>query len=224
MKCWSHIYRGAVHDGGDGAPGLIPEGGGIHLKDAIEAFLRFTDKPAIASKEAVVSGVAQACADGQLGIGRGSSLSDLHARYCRQSVSLDATEEGVWIIPPFEPAPPLPSTRAETTTGAGQTYGTRVVESSTLLMRNEGAESKEDAKQPSARQITIRGAVPLDSWPEIFRCFVGPAARMNLKRLNLGIHFELEASPDVPLAADHPSVKAIQEAARQLGLSVEIEE
>jgi hypothetical protein len=47
---------------------------------------------------------------------------------------------------------------------------------------------------------------------------------MNLKRLNLGIRFEMEAGPDAPLPADHPSIKAMQEAARQLGLSLDVEE
>jgi hypothetical protein len=30
--------------------GLIPKEGGLRLKDAVEAFLRFTDKPMVAAK------------------------------------------------------------------------------------------------------------------------------------------------------------------------------
>src|SRR5208282_3182625 len=83
--------------------GLVPDAGGIAIKDAVEAFLKFTDKPMIASRTAVTSGVASACRDGVLGIGRGLSLSNLRSTYCRQDVALDPNEDGVWIIPPFEP-------------------------------------------------------------------------------------------------------------------------
>ncbi|GIX50695.1 MAG: hypothetical protein KatS3mg132_889 [Limisphaera sp.] len=98
--------------------GLIPKEGGLRLKDAVEAFLRFTDKPMIAAKEAVTAGLAQACADGLVGIGRGASLASLQARYCKQAVSLDPSEDGVWIIPPFTRSRPrLPG--GEETAGAG---------------------------------------------------------------------------------------------------------
>jgi len=43
---------------------------------------------------------------------------------------------------------------------------------------------KEAGKQ--VRRIIVKGSVPLDSWSEVFRCFVNPAARMSLKRLRLG--------------------------------------
>jgi hypothetical protein len=45
------------------------------VRDAIDALLRFTDKPIIALKEAVSSGLVQACLDGLRGIGRGPNLS-----------------------------------------------------------------------------------------------------------------------------------------------------
>jgi hypothetical protein len=86
--------------------GLILKDGALRLKDAVDAFLRFTDKPMISSKEAVTAGLSQACSDGLVGIGRGGSPSTLQARYCKQSVSLDPNEDGVWIIPPFEPEEP----------------------------------------------------------------------------------------------------------------------
>lgn len=44
---------------------------GLRVRDAIDAFLRFTDKPITALKEAVSSELAQACLDGLRGIGRG---------------------------------------------------------------------------------------------------------------------------------------------------------
>ena len=47
---------------------------------------------------------------------------------------------------------------------------------------------------------------------------------MNLKDLHLGIDFELKPSPDQAIDANSDSLKAMREAARQLGLDFEIEE
>ena len=48
--------------------------------------------------------------------------------------------------------------------------------------------------------------------------------RMNLKKLSLGIQFEMETLPDKELDMNDPSLKAMEEAARQLGIKFETEE
>jgi len=193
---------------------LVPSEGGNRLKDAIEAFLRFTDKPMIASKRAVTEGLTQACADGIIGIGRGASLSNLQKWYCNERVALDPTEEGVWIIPPFTPEP-----------------APEVVSSGEIQRGNDtGTEAAPEPAGPGAttkrtvKRIVIRGAVPIENYTELFRCFVNPAARMNLKNLHLGIDFEMEPAEDQSLDPENATLKAMREAARQLGLYFEMEE
>ena len=73
------------------------------------------------------------------------------------------------------------------------------------------------------RRITIAGEVPLDSWSDVFRSFVSPAARMGLKKLRLGIDFELVTQDGQPLDENAPALKAMKEAARQLGLKLKEE-
>jgi hypothetical protein len=46
---------------------------------------------------------------------------------------------------------------------------------------------------------------------------------MQLKRLQLGVQFEIEL-PDGGLSDSDPAIKAMKEAARQLGLDLETEE
>ncbi|GAB4247437.1 MAG: DUF499 domain-containing protein [Acidobacteriota bacterium] len=207
--------------------GLIPNQGGIRLRDAVEAFLRFTDKPMIASKEAVTTGLAQACADGLVGIGRGGSPSALQARYCKQWISLDPVEEGVWIIPPFEPEQSGTISEAsgsgagepKTVTPVGVAPGPGKGETTGRGTTTIGA-----AANRTVKRFSVRGVVPVENYAELFRCFVGPSARMNLKRLHLGIHFEMELFEGQPLDSNHPTLKAMKEAARQLGLTFEVEE
>jgi hypothetical protein len=46
---------------------------------------------------------------------------------------------------------------------------------------------------------------------------------MGLKRLRLGIDFELQAPDGKPLDVNDPAVKAMKESARQLGVDIEEE-
>ena len=197
--------------------GLILNEGALRLKDGVEAFLRFTDKPMIATREAVTSGLAQACLDGLVGIARGSSPSNLQARYCRQSILLDPNEDGVWITPPFAPEPIPGPTQPVTPTQFPPTP------SPGGKATPAGGPGGEPAKSLIQR-FSITGSVPLESYGELFRCFVSPAAKMNLKKLKLGVQFEMEAKPETPINPNDPAVKAMAEAAKQLGLTFQIDE
>lgn len=204
-----------------GDSGIVPKEGGLRLKEAVEAFLRFTDKPMVSSREAVTSGIAQACLDGLIGIGRGGSVSALRARHCGQEVSLDPNEDGVWIIPPF-----APETTTPVTTGAGGGTSSPYTDERPKGTSRGGAttvQEEEPGKKVAGeriRRIAVRGSVAVENWGELFRCFVGPAARMNLKKLDLGVEFEMELS-EAGLDSSDPAVKAMKEAARQLGLTFE---
>ena len=211
-----------------GSTGLIPKEGGLRLKDAVEAFLRFTDKPMVATKEAVTAGLGEACADGLVGIGRGASLQTLQARYCKQSVSLDPGEDGVWIIPPFTPEPakePGGGGAARAGGGAGEpgAAGGTGVGTSSGETSGTATVTKPGAKG-TVRRFVVQGNVAVENWGELFRCFVGPAARMNLKKLGLGVQFEMVLPEDRSLSENDPELKAMKEAARQLGLQFEVNE
>ena len=206
--------------------GLILKEGALRIKDAIDAFLRFTDKPMISSKNAVTTGLMQACTDGLIGIGRGGSPSTLQASYCKQSVSIDPNEDGVWIIPMFEP---------EREEGAKDT-GAAPPGEETVSPGEEGREdigtngvagvpiTRPEEERRKIGRFKVSGSVPVENYGEMFRCFVGPAARMNLKKLKLGVQFEMETFPEKELDPNDPSLKAMQEAARQLGMKFETEE
>ena len=211
--------------------GMIPKEGGLRLKEAVEAFLRFTDKPMVATKDAVTAGLARACEDGLLGIGRGGGLSTLLTRHCRQPVSLDPTEDGVWIIPPFDPEA---ATRSEdgTTGGTGVREGGLddgpgtggATRAGTGQDGDETTSDEETSTKGTVRRVVVQGEVPVESWSELFRCFVGPAAQMRLKKLGLGVQFEMALPDDRALRENDAVLMSMKEAARQLGLKLQIEE
>jgi len=190
--------------------GLVPEQGGIRVKDSIEAFIRYTDKPMIANRDAVIEGLKQACRDGLIGIGRGISIHDLQKKWCKEDVILDPNEEGLWIIPPFKPEPVIVDTTDITGTIQPQP-GVGPID-----------KSDETVTPPTAtdqvNHMTIKGDVFIENWAEIFRCFIITGRNMNLKKLRLGIDFEMEIQDGVLLDESDPKIKAMEEAARQLGL------
>jgi hypothetical protein len=161
-----------------------------------------------------------------VGVGRGGILSTLQTRYCKQSVSLDPSEDGVWIIPPFTPEPEKVPGGEETAgagaresgVGAGTGSGTTPGDSSgTVTATKPGAKG-------TVRRFVVRGEVPVENWTDLFSYFVKPAARMNLKKLGLGVQFEMVLPDDRPLGENDPALKAMKEAARQLNLNFEVVE
>ncbi len=200
--------------------GMVPTEGGIRVRDAVEAFLRYTDKSMVASADGVIQGLSQACKDRIIAIGRGTSPEKLQTRRCGEYVALDRSEEGVWIIPPFtEKAPdPVPQ---KTGPGSGDAVVAVQDELSGDDALTETGKVPVIGKTPKMVQaVNISGTVPLESWTEVFRCFVGPAARLGLKSLQLGIAFKLVAQDGQPLDPENPTLKAMREAARQLGIQI----
>ncbi len=196
--------------------GLVPKEGGLRVKDALEAFIRYTDKPMIASRDAVTEGLRDACKERVIGLARGLSVDKAQRKWCGENVLFDPNEEGLWIIPPFESEPVPEPITPPVVGGSTLTPGLPPVTTTASQSEIPGA----TAGSP-IRKLTITGTVSVDNWAEIFRCFVAPAVRMGLKRLRLGIDFELQAPEEKPLDANDPAVKAMKESARQLGVDVE---
>ena len=191
--------------------------------------LRFSDKPMIATKEAVTSGLSQACADGLVGIGRGGSISALLSRYCKQSIPLDASEDGLWIIPPFDPEPAKVHEGEKTAVGddgsgerpaAGSTDSAPATgeRSDTSTAKDTGAKGNSAAlRRPGCRFQWRTGA-------NFSGASSRPSVRMKLKRLRLGVQFEMVLSEGATLNENDAALKTMKEAARQLGLTLEIEQ
>jgi hypothetical protein len=77
---------------------------------------------------------------------------------------------------------------------------------------------------PPVKKITISGSVPIESWHELFRCFVRPSADLKPKNLKLGVAFERAFDSELGIPADSPAIRIMQEAARQLDLDLNIQE
>jgi hypothetical protein len=161
-----------------------------------------------------------------IGIGRGTSASNLQRRWCGQRIEINPTEDGLWIIPPFEqeskpePRPDVAYPEQRPTEGQPAGEGQQADTQRAERKPPDATTGKPASKRIT--RITIQGNVPMESWGDIFGSFVQPSTRKNLKR-RFGIDFELEAQGDNTLDENDPTLKAMQESARQLGLKIDPE-
>jgi hypothetical protein len=197
--------------------GVLVTEGSMRVRDAIECFLRLTDKPMIASRDAVLTGLSQACREKLVGIGRGMDATKLQKKWCGEEVMLDPNEDGIWIIPPFEKEA-TPERQDDSSTIIGTPTTATTSGSEQQAGPTTGTIPKE------IKTIRIYGDVPVENWADIFRSFVSPSARMDLQQLKLGIEFILVAKADKPLNPDDPAIKAFVESARQLGLDLRFDD
>ncbi len=66
---------------------------------------------------------------------------------------------------------------------------------------NDGTTSDlESSDKRTVRRFVVQGEVPVESWGELFRRFVDPAARMPLKKPGLGVRFEMALPNDGALS------------------------
>ncbi len=193
--------------------GMVPTEGGIRVRDAVEAFLRYTDKSMVSSTEAVLQGLSQACKDRVIGIGRGMTTEKLQTKRCGEYIALDRSEEGVWIIPPFVKEIPIIVPDPEKK------------EIGDHQEQKDEHPKKETDKKPltgeppsSVQSVNISGTIPMESWVDLFRCFINPASKLGLKTMQLGFNFKLVAQDGQRLDQGNATLKAMREAARQLGI------
>jgi hypothetical protein len=136
-------------------------------------------------------------------------------------VNVDPDEEGLWIIPPSSSEPKAPA--------GGAPAGQPGAKPRTPPQRPGAPPKEQPAGKPPqaailAKKITNSRPVLMESCHELFRCFVRPSADLKLQRVKLGVDFELAVGPDQVVAADNPAIRVMQEAARQLGLEIDVQE
>jgi outer membrane protein TolC len=158
--------------------GMVPTEGGVRVRDAVEAFLRYTDKPMVSSTDAVLPGLSQSCKDRVIGIGRGTSPEKLQTKRCGEYVALDRGEEGVWIIPPFAEKPD--DTEGKPTGGGGSSLPPLPNTDKPIRKPGTTGGEEETPAPPTVRAVAIEGSVALENWTEVFRCFIVPASRLTL--------------------------------------------
>ena len=104
--------------------------------------------------------------DKQIGLGVGANPSNLQQKWCGEGMPLFSDEEGMWIIPPFEPEPPEPPIGPTPPVGPGPTPP--------IVPPPVGPKPPDTKEADKIRRIRITGTVPVESWSDVFRSFVNP--------------------------------------------------
>jgi len=189
--------------------GMWPEEGkSICLKDATEAFLRFTDKPILSDNGAVARGVGRLSREKLMGIAYGSSSEDIASREIGVDVTLNPFDDAVWLIPSYKEV----QIEVGSSTSPSEAKATAQV--------SDGTKDDSNPSEISYHRVRIHGKVPLEHFSDIFSSFIRPLVNHKPK-----IEISIEASAIGGVFIDGKIIDqgGIKEAANQLGLSVEIE-
>jgi hypothetical protein len=173
----------------------------VSVKEATEAFLRFTDKHMLSDEQAIVRGITKMCKEGLLGVGFGTDSSSIVKRVIMEEPEIDSFQDSAYLIPPFERNTELHGEAGENIPPAENGAGTNKIEPLPIS---------------SGYKFTkIYGSVPLDQWSELFRSFISPL-RTHIS--NIEISIEAKSSNG---EIDSRTVGNVEESAKQLGMKFE---
>ena len=183
----------------------------VNLREATEAFLRFTDKPMLGDIKAVAKGVSELCRKRSIGVGYGKSASEITKREIGDGLmELDPLDDATWIIVPFEEM----YTQQPNLGGVEQSTP-KVTESTTEQMTAEGDET---IPSKGYRRVRVHGRVPLENWADIYASFVRPLVSHKPK---ITIEISVDVSAGHEIDGKLVDQGGIREAAKQIGLDVE---
>jgi len=200
--------------------GLILSEGALRLKDAVDSYLKYTDKPIIATTDAVLNGLSQACSRGEIGIGRGGNPSVLLKKYCKQEIFLDPNDDSLWIIPKFNPEPEI--TPPSPTNGVTDSEDKKTVTLDDDMSSSKDTVIDEPKSASTINAFVIRGEVPIKQWTNLFEYFILPMNENYSENLHLCINLEMRLSDGDGLSENDHKFTAIKESANQLGLELKI--
>lgn len=195
--------------------GLWPtEEKSINMREATEAFLRFTDKPMLGDIRAVAKGISELCRKRQVGIGYGKSLNEITVKEIgKEILDIDPLDDATWILAPFvEQATPMVGYDAQPSILSQE-------KQDAMRLANEvGMDTGTPSK--NYHRVRVHGRVPLENWSDMFASFISPL-RGHKPVINIDI--TVEAMPGSEIEGKIVDQGGIRESAKQIGLDVDVE-
>jgi hypothetical protein len=198
--------------------GLWPTPGHpVNVKEATDAFLRFTDKEILTHAKAVANGLTELVRKRQLGIAYGGKPESLSGQSAGEAVSIDPMDESIWVVDIGSVAAPT-AEGMTATTGSTSSVATGTSDSGSSSS-GDGAVGSETAYS----SVHVSGRVPLESWSDVFASFIRPLTASNADlTIKIDITGKARAGGSIPgKLVDQGGIK---EAAKQMGLDVEAED
>lgn len=190
----------------------------IKAKDVYEAFLRFDDKPMIASSEAVSKSLQKYCMNGEYCIATGDG-SKFTRYYFQESIPFfDVNDVTYWLVD--KSLKPLPQAVETPNFPPIEEPNNKV--SDLAQTTPTGTETKEEIEIKKFKSITVSGNVPLERYTELFNYFITPFA-MSGNKIDIEVSFKIKSNSGSPIDESKLQYKSAKEAAKQLGLNFEEE-
>jgi hypothetical protein len=193
---------------------LVPSSSNpIKVKDVHDAFLRFDDKPMIASKEAIQNSILRYCNDGYFAIGSGDG-NFFSKYYFKESIPFfDVLQDDFWLVAPED----LPAKEPIVETPSNGT----VIPTPTLPTANAGNTTASPIPVPNdpiIPSVIIFGQLTVKvQFMSLGQYFLVPFKDNSIE---MEVKFKIKTSPNSPLTENDQKFKRMKEAAKQLGFDL----
>jgi hypothetical protein len=193
----------------------------IKAKDVYEAFLRFDDKPMIASSEAVSKSLQKYCMNGEYCIATGDTTNFTRYYFKEPVPFFDINDITYWFVDnSLKPIPQALVTPVYTPGGELVLPGSTVADPTPTTPTS--TETNEEVETKKFKSITVSGNVPLERYTELFNYFITPFA-MSGNKIDIEVSFKIKSNYGSPIDESKQQYKSAKEAAKQLGLKFEEE-
>ena len=201
----------------------------VQVKAAIEAFLRFDDKPFIASKDHIRNSLQNFVLNGRLAMAYGDS-SNFSKYYFKEKVEyLNQDQDGSYYLIDAADMPkpePVEQPQADTLS-TNQTYNPQQQYTShhTNPYTNTNPSDKEpltsqEPPKPKVKSLHISGPTASTQYSELLRSFILPIIQAG-GRVDIKVDFNIHATDKLSLDSNSELNARLKEAARQFGLDFE---
>ena len=194
---------------------LLPTAGNpISVKAIADAFIQFDDKPQVDSNASIITSLQGYCVKSRIALAKGTP-GLWEKTFLGVTVSaLNVSDSDAWYL--IVPEEHQPEATAEG--GPPAPTGPGCAPTSEPAANDPETPSAPDA----VGSITVQGDVTPQQYTQLFQSFLIPMAH---KQLNPQVTVRIEATVGggATLSKNDPAVKAMIEAARQLGVSITID-
>lgn len=199
---------------------LLPVSGDapIRVKNLLEAFLRFDDKPMISGPDAVRNTVNRYCGEGlfNVAVGLDGNYTKVYAH--EHIPFLDVTQDDYWLVETSVTlAPPINSSTAQESPTADKSgaEGATARDSDTPAPITPQPNSNPEPQPKTLRTLTIAGQVPVEQWAQLYTSFVN---QLKSNRLKIEIKLTAHSTPANAITDNSQLYASVKESAKQLGL------
>ncbi|MFO0385171.1 MAG: DUF499 domain-containing protein [Flavobacteriales bacterium] len=191
----------------------------VRVKDMVEAFLRYDDKPMITGPDAIRNSVQRYCSNSEFAVATGEPGNFTRVFLGEQVPFLDVGDPSYWVVDKSlkkQESVAVSNTAPDLGNGAGSTKPSLTPPSG--IPDGGTTPTPVPEKSREVRSVAVSGKVSIENYSQIFQSFILP---LKMNNVEIEIKITGKTTSAKPLTENSPEYKIVKESAKQLGLGFE---